>query len=123
MRFVLTRPLTGSPAVNDVTGPGAIVPASNTLVVDGCACTYLSVKWFVTLYNQTEGVVTTFEVLAQHTFQTVPEHQRSNRLGSNIDFDTDVAIESGAFVLKITNNEIYDINVSVAQVRTTPITG
>lgn len=119
---VLTRQV-GKGAGDILNFPDIIIPPGQTVEVDSCPCTYLSTKWFITIYNQTELISHSAEILANHIYQTNPEHQRYGVVGSEIQYETEVVISGGAFVLQITNNELYDMYVSVIQLRTTTQTG
>jgi len=122
MGFVLTRPVSDSGG-GDIPGAsiqGVIINPGNTGVVDSLLVgTNISVKWIYTIMDNTaiNNNVMSGEVLANHQFGTLPNHNQYGLVGTpNILHVVDVVINLGSLELEITNNSSFQVAVNAVRI-------
>ena len=93
-----------------------IVSGSSALVVDTVPTTdFRALKYFVSFHNITQDVAKYLEMNVVNENSSVSD-SLSGKLGSSIDVDTGAAISGSNLELTITNNETYDVTVSLAKI-------
>jgi hypothetical protein len=75
---------------------------------------FVSVVYKVTLYNTVEGKAKSLEITVNNSNGTLKDFI-SGKLGANINFSIDAVVNSGNLELNITNNETYNLDVSIAR--------
>lgn len=119
------NPITGElDRVGQSGGPGGSSPwstisdtvaASSTRVVDTISLSnFNSSIYEITIYNTTQSVARTFKLVVNNANGALKD-QLTNKVGSSINYDIDAISSGGNFELTITNNESYNLSVSIAK--------
>lgn len=116
MRFILTKPLSGSSSQSSNTG---IVTASTTDVVDTVSLTINTIKWLVELIDNTNNKIRSYEIMAINKFNIATSYTIYGIIGDKISHDINVSINGSNIDLNITNNEFVDLNYKILRLEIT----
>lgn len=94
------------------------IMVGDTGLVDAISSTvYRSVKWLITIFDETNNKYSYSEVGAMHN-NTLPFHWRAGKIGDSINIKVDVLLDGGNLRLEVTNNHTDVITVSSVRVAT-----
>lgn len=95
------------------------IAASATKVVDtNPVSEYRSVKWIITITDDTNDLVRGMEVVGNHRDGANPEHIIYATFGDKLKTLTEVKISGTDMVLEITNNETVTLQFDILKVLT-----
>lgn len=119
MHIVSTHPVQTLSGIPGTYKTGVIVAANDTAVIDEIvAANNFSIKWILTIVDNTNSKISTYEILAVNKFNLSISHNSSSRVGDLILHGTDVELNSGNIQLILTNNESNDIEISLVRIQT-----
>lgn len=118
MPVILTRPVQTLSGIPGTYKTGIVVSASSTTVIDEVvAVNNYSVKWILTIVDNTNTKMTSYEILAVNKFNSTINHNMSGRVGDLIFHGVNVVLNAGNIQLIITNNETNNIEVSLVRMQ------
>lgn len=96
-----------------------ILAASSTLDADSIKLAFfLGVKYVLHFRNETEDVYKTIELLSTRSSGDELEDNVTGNLGDPISVSTNVVVDGTDVVLRLTNNESYELKVSISKLIT-----
>jgi len=119
MPSVLTRPAQTLSGIPGTYLPDITISASSSAVIDSVpAVNNRSLKWIITINDDTNSTITSYEILAVNRFNVDMRHTMYARVGDFIDHGVNVQINAGNIELNIKNNETNIINIHVIRMQT-----
>lgn len=118
MPVVLTKPAQTLSGIPGTYKRGIAVTALSSAIVDSCSlANNYSVKWIVTILDNTNSKTMIYELLALNKFGVSIDYVPYAFMGDDINHDFDVQINAGNIEFTITNNESDDIEINVIRMQ------
>lgn len=92
------------------------VVGGNTTDVDGLPlATFRAVKYIINIFNDAESASKTMELLINNENGSLSD-SIFGKIGSIIDVEVDVVVSGSDMRIRVTNNETYNLGVTIARV-------